>query len=548
MTGTIPSSERSRPRDRRSYLTTNPTTAPASRGGVLRCRKQINHTTDVSLTLNSEQQDLYDKIVDQHFSKLLVLGAGGVGKSATLCAAMSQLARNGLQNMVLCAPTHLARLNIHSRLDKDVAHAIETVTVASLLLKFGIQSDDGSVHFTAGKLDKIDKYSVIALDECSMISEEDYMLFMQSKAKVIFLGDWSQLPPVMAKSAQGKANSHAGTGNLEVTTLTQQMRQQGVIHAAAERNRTAVWFPEDSEVGASGESITVHDTDRTMVDVMVDRILNDPRGYDSVPHYRYIAYKNDQVRRVGKEIRDRVLDRYFGFDTRSIPFIYSEVLMLRENKKAIGYNGELVTVTNVKKDTGKYRQYPWDTYELVLKGSLGTGGIRTLPPCQYPQFEAYVNALQSKLRRHQIAGEAASASNTLAEIKRLRAQWTVVQFPYSCTVHKAQGSTIENVYLDTVSFARAPNRRAMLYVGISRASKTLHTVRVPATQQLRRAEVNAAYRSARAVYEDVAGESYRNVLRYLDIETGSVMGKHVATGYLLARVANLRQEEGGCDI
>lgn len=502
----------------------------------------------MSLTLNSEQQDLYDKIVDQHFSKLLVLGAGGVGKSATLCAAMSQLARNGLQNMVLCAPTHLARLNIHSRLDKDVAHAIETVTVASLLLKFGIQSDDGSVHFTAGKLDKIDKYSVIALDECSMISEGDYMLFMQSKAKVIFLGDWSQLPPVMAKSAQGKANSHAGTGNLEVTTLTQQMRQQGVIHAAAERNRTAVWFPEESEIGASGESITVHDTDRTMVDVMVDRILNDPRGYDSVPHYRYIAYKNDQVRRVGKEIRDRVLDRYFGFDTRSIPFIYSEVLMLRENKKAIGYNGELVTVTNVKKDTGKYRQYPWDTYELVLKGSLGTGGIRTLPPCQYPQFEAYVNALQSKLRRHQIAGEAASASNTLAEIKRLRAQWTVVQFPYSCTVHKAQGSTIENVYLDTVSFARAPNRRAMLYVGISRASKTLHTVRVPATQQLRRAEVNAAYRSARAVYEDVAGESYRNVLRYLSIETGSVMGKHVATGYLLARVADLRQEEGGCDI
>jgi hypothetical protein len=502
----------------------------------------------VSLTLNPGQQDLYDRIVDQHFSKMLVLGAGGVGKSATLCAAMSQLARNGLQNMVLCAPTHLARLNIHDKLDADVRHMIETVTVASLLLKFGIQSDDGSVHFTAGKLDKIDKYSVIALDECSMISENDYMLFMQSKAKVIFLGDFCQLPPVMAKSAEGKVKTHTGTKNLEVITLTQQMRQQGVIHAAAESNRTAVWFPEESEIGAGGESITVHDTDRKMVDVMVDRILNDPRGYDCVAHYRYIAYKNDQVRRVGKEIRDRVLDRYFGFDTRSIPFIYSEVLMLRENKKAIGYNGELVTVTNVKKDTGKYRQYPWDTYELVLKGSLGTGGIRTLPPCQYPQFEAYVNALQSKLRRHQIAGEAASASNTLAEIKRLRAQWTVVQFPYSCTVHKAQGSTIENVYLDTLSFSRAPNRRAMLYVGISRASKTLHTVRVPANQKLGRAEVNAAYRSARAVYEDVAGESYRNVLRYLSIETGSVMGKHVATEYLLARVADLRQEEGGCDI
>ena len=81
------------------------------------------------------------------------------------------------------------------------------------------------------------------------------------------------------------------------------------------------------------------------------------------------------------------------------------------------------------------------------------------------------------------------------------------------------------------------------YVGISRASKTLHTVRVPATQQLRRAEVNASYRSARAAYEDVAGESYRKVLRYLGTETGSVMGKHVATEYLLARVADLQQGE-----
>ena len=509
--------------------------------GVLGCREQIDHTTDVSLTLNPGQQSLYDKIVDQHFSKMLVLGAGGVGKSATLCAAMSQLARNGVENMVLCAPTHLARLNIHSRLDKDVAHAIETVTVASLLLKFGIQSDDGSVHFTAGKLDKTDKYSVIALDECSMISEEDYMLFMQSKAKVIFLGDWAQLPPVMAKSAEGKANAHTGTKNLEVITLTQQMRQQGVIHAAAERNRTAVWFPEESETGAGGESITVHDTDRGMIEVMVDRILNDPRGYNSVPHYRYIAYKNDQVRRVGKEIRDRVLDSYFGFDTRSIPFIVSEIVMLRENRKGIGYNGELVEVKSVRKDTGKYRQYPWDTYELTITGSLGMGGIRTLPPCQVDQMNKYVDELQSKLRRHQIAGEAASASNTLAEIKRVRAQWTVVQFPYSCTVHKSQGSTIENVYLDTLSFSKAPNRRAMLYVGISRASKTLHTVRVPANQKLGRAEVNAAYRSARAAYEDVAGESYRNVLRYLGTETGSVMGKHFATEYLLARVADLQQ-------
>lgn len=495
----------------------------------------------MSLTLNPEQQELYDKIVNQDFSKLLVLGAGGVGKSAVLCAAMSQLARDGVESMVLCAPTHLARLNIHSKLNKDVQHKIETITVASLLLKFGIQREDGTVQFTAGKMDKIDQYSIIALDECSMISLEDYLLFMQAKAKVVFLGDWSQLPPVMAKSARGKADSHVGTGNLEVVTLVQQMRQQGVIHSAAEKNRNSVWFPQKSQLGSSGESIIVHDSNQAMIDSMVDSILNDGRGYDSIQHYRYIAFKNEQVRRVGKEIRDRVLGTYFGFDTRTIPFIFREIVMLRENKKSIGYNGELVEIQSIKKDTGKYTQYPWDTYDLVLKGSLGTGSIRTLPPCQYPKMEEYINSLQSKLRRYQISGESDRVSSTLSEIKRVRSYWTAVQYSCATTVHKSQGSTIENVYLDTLSFSRAPSRRALLYVGISRASRHLHTIKVPESLQLNGREVNERYRQARAQYQEATGQPYTTVLQYLGVSTRSWAGKDLVAGYLECVVEDLKQ-------
>lgn len=168
----------------------------------------------------------------------------------------------------------------------------------------------------------------------------------------------------MAKSCENKMNTHRGSGNLNVFTLTQQMRQKGggVIHAAAERNRDTAWFPEESEVGVDGDSITVHVNENEMVKSMVNSILKDDRGYDSIYHYRYIAYKNSQVRAVGKEVRDRVLGTYFGFDTESLPFICNEVLTIRDNKKGIGYNGELVKVVSVKRDTGKYSNYPWDTY------------------------------------------------------------------------------------------------------------------------------------------------------------------------------------------
>ena len=495
------------------------------------------------MALNEKQQELYDKVVGMQFSKLLLLGDAGSGKSFCLCAALSELVRRGTNNLILCAPTHLARLNLLQKIDPDVRHLVETSTVASLLLKFGIDREDGTTQFTAGKLDKIDKYTLIALDEVSMISEQDYLLFMTSKAKVIFTGDMKQLPPVMARSCDNRMNAHNKTGNLEVLYLTQQMRQQGVIHAAAERNRVSAWFPEVSETGARGESIIVHGSNRDMIEKMIESIISDPRGYDATRHHRYIAYKNDIVREVGKEVRDRVLENFFGFDTRSIPFVYSEIIMMRENKKSIGYNGELVTIKGVKKDP-KSHSYPWTSWELTVAGSLGTGMIRTIDPSDHNIAVSFMDKLQSKLRRHQIAGEVASASAVLAEIKRIKSHWTLVQRPYATTVHKSQGSTIENVYLNTLSFAQAPNRRALLYVGISRASKSLHTVRVPVRQQLRRAEVNQEYRAARAAYEDVSGESYKAVLKYLNVPTGTLEGKQIVTEYLWARVEDMRQEGG----
>jgi ATP-dependent exoDNAse (exonuclease V) alpha subunit len=492
------------------------------------------------MILNPKQQEFYDRVVSLSFSKILLLGEGGTGKTMSMSKAVSELVRRGVPGIAVCAPTHLARLNLVNKMDGDVKHLVETMTVASLLMKFGIDSEDGTTQFTAGKIDKVDKYNLIVLDECSMISETDYMLLMQSKAKVLFMGDYKQLPPVMAKSAENKMNTHVGTGNLEVFELTEQMRQQGVIHAAAQRNRDRPWFPEESETGEGGEKIVVHATREELINTIVSSILSDPRGYDATHHHRYITYKNVDVRAVGKRIRDKVLEHHFGFDASSIPFIFRELIMMRENKGSIGFNGELVEIQSIKKDS-RHTGYPWDSYELVVKGSLGTGMIRTLPPCQLPLLQDYVDVLQGKLRGHQINNRQQEADRTLAEIKRIKSHWTIVQNPYSTTTHKSQGSTIENVYLDTLSFCRAPNRRALLYVGISRASQELHTIRVPASQQLQTREVNDRYRKARAQYEEVTGESYTRVLKYLSVSTRSLEGKEVVSGYLESVVEDLTQ-------
>lgn len=476
---------------------------------------------------------------------MLVLGEGGAGKTFSICKSVSELARGGYTSMVVCAPTHLARLNIMQKLDRDVQHLVETCTVASLLMKFGIESKDGTVQFTAGKLDKINKYGLVVLDECSMISDSDYRLLMSSKAKIIFSGDYKQLPPVMAKSAEKAMTSHVGTGNLEVVHLVQQMRQQGVIHAAAERNRDKVWFPDRDETGVGGESIIVHNGRESLIRTMIESLKNDVRGYNATYYHRYITYRNKDVRAIGKRIRDEVLGHSFGFDASSFPFVAHELIMMRENRGNIGYNGELVNIESVKKDPSYSNgsPYPWMSYELLVTGSLGTGLIRTIPPCSLNDYDEYMKGLQSRLHKHHIRNEPDQAESVLKQIKKIRSYWTLTQFPYAVSTHKSQGMTIENVYLDTEAFVSAPNRRALLYVGISRASNSLHTIKVPESDALDSREVNERYRKARAMFETMTGESYRRVLRRIGVPTGTTQGKDIVAGYLESLVCDLEQEK-----
>lgn len=493
--------------------------------------------------LNPEQQFLFDKIVSKAFDKVLVLGEGGVGKSVCICKAVSELTRGGFFNLVVCAPTHLARLNIVKKVDNDVRHLVQTCTVASLLMKFGVDTDEGTVQFTAGKLDKINKYDMVVLDECSMISDQDYQLLMDSKAKIIFSGDLKQLPPVMAKSAEESMTNHISSDQLEVVHLKQQMRQQGVIHAAAERNRNSVWFPSQDEVGEGGESITVHDNNESLIRTMVKYMTGDKQGYAGACHnHRYITYRNRDVRGVGKRVRDSVINHYFGFDPSTVPFVKGEMIMMRENRGTIGYNGELVEVKSFTKDSNYvHSPYAWDSYEVRVSGSIGEGMIRAIPPCQYKLFDDHISDLQSKLHSYNIRKEVDEAQRILKEIKKLRTYWTAVQYPYAVSTHKSQGMTIPSVYLDTKGFVTAPNRRALLYVGISRASDALHTIRVGETEALDRREVNERYRKAREQFEFMTGESYRAVLRRVKIPTGTVQGKDIMAGYLESLVMDMAQ-------
>lgn len=483
--------------------------------------------------LNTEQKAFYNKVISGDFTKLLLTGEAGCGKTYVLTQALAELFRQG-KNVLLCAPTHLARINLLEKMPEDVRPYIATSTVASLLSRHGFNIGDGNIAFTAPKGDRVNGWEVIAIDEVSMLSKRDYDVLKASSAKIVFTGDFAQLPTIMQKGS-GMLDDN----EIEQIHLVEQMRQQGVIHQVAERNREEVYFPEKS-ISDDESSVTVHPDNDTMISQMIANIVSDPRGSVAHAQYRFITFKNTSVYETGQLIRDRVYAE-MGVDA-SQAFLAGEYLLSYANTPA-AYNGEVVRILDVARDAyhTPNSSRPWASYRLNIEGSRGTCWVACVPPSEYTLIEDRLEEL-TKLVREAQKRKAFDAINAyMTEIEHIRNYWVKLLYPFAITCHKSQGSTIENVYVDTNSFAKASNKRALLYVGLSRASVSLHTVIVEKPRWKVVREINDRYRNVKHAYEIAFGEPHWKVRVRTGLPAKTPEQKIILVEYMEALLADAAQ-------
>lgn len=488
------------------------------------------------MTLNSAQQNFFDKVTSLNFNKILLTGEAGCGKTYVLCQALAQLHRQGAR-VLLCAPTHLARVNLQAKMPDDVRHEMATSTVASLLSRHGFNIGDGSVGFTRPKADRVAQWEVIAIDEVSMLGKTEYDVLKETGAKIIFTGDFAQLPTVMQRKSMMQDDT-----DLEQFHLDEQMRQHGVIHQVAEANREAVYFPEESMSDETG-SVTVHDTNHSMIARMVNDIMADERGVDAHAQYRFITQTNKSVHEVGAFVRDMVVASEFGTEAVKNAFVKGEVLLSYETTPAC-YNGEVVRVLEVIRDPnimGSAR-FPWTSYRLLIEGNRGECYVQAIDPKQYHLVEEMVEDLQDKLKYAQKQRAFDAVKSYASEIEHIRSYWTKLLYPFAITCHKSQGMTIESVYVDTNSFSKASNKRALLYVGLSRASKALHTVQVEKPRWKVVREINERYRAIKAQYEQMFNEPHWKVRARTGLPARTPEDKAILTEYFEALIADAQQE------
>lgn len=447
--------------------------------------------------LNSQQQAAFDTIVAMTaHDKLRLDGEGGCGKTYVLTMVVEHLIRNGKKPLVV-APTHMARQNLLDKINPEVRHLVENKTLASLLGRFGIRGGEGNTVFVNPKAPKTAQYDLIIIDEISMMSQKDLSALAACPVPIVFSGDLKQLPVVKQKKAVWD--------NIPVLKLTQQMRQSGAILELAQRLRTDIVFPERSE---PSDGLWVH-PESELLHKFISSLKSDPTQQWA---YRFLTYTNNSVYEINNTVR-----RELHGDLASDPWLVGEYVILQQTCAA-GHNAEILQITDVL-DFEPNKAYP-ELTDWIIELENGHA-LRVLTPTDRRKVDILKKELRNKLTLSKKLKLSSAIAQILGEIEYLDLHWVDVNYTYATTVHKSQGMTIPNVYVDTIALNRASNKRALLYVAFSRASENLHVSAVELSGRALSAKLNKEYKATESMFKVKYGTTYRRFYR-------EMLGKSIA--------------------
>jgi ATP-dependent exoDNAse (exonuclease V) alpha subunit len=287
-------------------------------------------------------------------------------------------------------------------------------TIHSLIYSL-VSEKEGEPRFVLDPESAAADADLIVIDEVSMVDEQLGRDLLSFGVKVLVLGDPFQLPPV-----QGAGFFTADEPDIMLTEIHRQAADNPIIRLSMDVREGGYL-----ERGRYGESLVVgrEDVDRDAV-LEADQVL--------VGRNKTRLQYNDRLR-----------------ELRGLPFHEpvegDRMVCLRNNPRKKLLNGQIWIVTEVsRKANGKY--------SLLLGADEGKGEAKVLTHKAF--FAGEEDAMSWPERR----------------------QFDEFTFGYCLTVHKAQGSQWDNVYLFDESFVFREERARWLYTGITRAAEKITVV------------------------------------------------------------------------
>ena len=416
------------------------------------------------IELNPQQQEALQKMeefVESEERLFLLTGYAGTGKTTLLQALLTSLRDSGDRRKVTFtalsnkATKVLAEMAFHWDLDVDC------MTCCRLLgLQPVIDKETGVQKFTRDRKKKglINYYRLVVVDECSMINQEMWMLLVEAisrldaNTQLLFVGDPAQLPPI------NEERSLCFDQIIQRYDLTEVMRYGGSIGGMADdirRNLERPILPTLQNDVNEEKTEGIFVLPRSSWETLIQRAFVSDRSLENPDQVRVLAYTNRRVNQLNQKIRESIygndLDRFVLGErlTANTPCLDGDAIMLQTSQEC-----EVLDI-----DIGKCDR--WQVWFLDVETELGDfHRLRVLHENHQRKFDDELKVL--------------------AEGRQWKAFWDLKQFfhdlnySYCLTVHKSQGSTFQDVFIDLPNLRRnikVSERNQLYYVALTRAAK-----------------------------------------------------------------------------
>jgi len=397
----------------------------------------------------------------------------------------------------IASPTHKASRVIREKVNQKV------MTVHSLLglrLNTNIANYDiNNPNFDPQSTPKMVEYSGVIIDESSMIPAglHGYILTLaiKYKIKVLFMGDPIQLPPV--KERISLALMPRKYNFIELTEIFRQelghpileplsLLRDDVINGTRKFLHLLKREPERRE-GLLGYKVF---KGQAYLQKVID-MYKQPEYTSNINHIKYLAYSNDRIIDVNKFIRKSIIPNYetgilttddltTAYNTILEGTLLSEVLInsddyvienVTPNESVSGFKGFSVTVRNIYTGVITSMFVLDHSDRSIIKFIFRLTELYMTAYRDRSKWKNYYEFKNSHLLMRKITIYPESKPNGLTVDRDL-------DYAYSSTIHKAQGSTYNHVFIDIRDVMKAQRREGiifvnrLLYVALSRTKYT----------------------------------------------------------------------------
>ena len=471
-----------------------------------------------AIVLTEEQEQVLSELLefvndsDPDNNERILCGPAGVGKSVVASQFIIKLIEEQ-RSFKIVAPTHKAASVIAKYIDKAVSVEDnpftvepEVITLAKYLGKVPTICDR-----TGRKLFQQNKYlkeqhtaDIIIFEECSMIGDRDLESIRdkyEDKTKAIFLGDNYQLPAVGGGITPAVFEKDIPTSKL---TKTLRYYNESAIGKMTTRIRTkfneqlyGLQWDKLAKWAASQPSVFVYSKPTRFKEELV-QAMEDHDWVNNKDSVRALCYTNSDVDFTNSYVRQN----YFGIDCPDYqPNDHMIALAPFVRLPIIGKEDEYEPPQSQYASKSKeFVPILSNCEEFQLVEKLGTYKFtydKKYKPLRYEEWHCStedttftarllhqtsrgtLNTILSDLEAEALSHPERSQARKKAWSKRYKLEecFDNAKFSYCMTIHKSQGTSIDNVFVNlnfiNSSYSKSI-RRAIVYTALTRVRSNLH--------------------------------------------------------------------------